>query len=260
MEGNCVVQGSNYYQNTHTNHSSIPEINVVYPEGVKMGHNKKELYIIVKFVCKKPISFTCKLELFDNTKDCRVYSIPISGTTDSSILTLFTYLSDTDNRYKFVPSTSQPAGYVDKNRKDQPSNYLINLESVDDRNAVDKYHNPYDKANIQQFSMDCEIIRRWINGFLKDEKVGKFPEDIIANPENFLKMLAKMTARKEFETLMAVMSCENQSTGSGQGVQGKEPHQINQQKNHSYFSSTMNNSNNIFSQILAVPAHFSSKL
>lgn len=109
-----------------------------------MGHNKKELYIIVKFVCKKSISFTCKLELFDNTKDCRVYSIPISGTTDSSILTLFPYLSDPENRYKFVPSTHQPPlSYIDKSRKDQPMNYIINLESIDDRNAVDKYHNPY---------------------------------------------------------------------------------------------------------------------
>ena len=59
-----------------------------------MGINKKELYIIVKFMCKKSISFTCKLELYDDTKDCRVYSIPVSGTTDSSILTLFTYLND----------------------------------------------------------------------------------------------------------------------------------------------------------------------
>jgi hypothetical protein len=45
-------------------------------------------------MCKKPISFTCKLEIYDNTKDSRVYSIPVSGTTDSSILTLFTYMSD----------------------------------------------------------------------------------------------------------------------------------------------------------------------
>jgi len=75
---------------------------------------------------------------------------------------------------------------------------VINVESVDDRNPVDKYHNPYEKMTPQQFVLDCEIIRRWINGFLKDEKVGKFPEDVIANPENFLKLLAKMTAKKEF--------------------------------------------------------------
>lgn len=61
LEGNCIIQGSNYYQNSHNNHSTIPEISVIYPEGIKMGINKKELYIIVKFICKKPISFTCKL-------------------------------------------------------------------------------------------------------------------------------------------------------------------------------------------------------
>ncbi len=94
LEGNCVVQGSNYYQNTTNTHSTIPDITVIYPEGVKMGINKKELYVIVKSLSKKSVSFTCRLELYDNTKDNRVYSIPVSGTTDSSILTLFPYLTD----------------------------------------------------------------------------------------------------------------------------------------------------------------------
>ena len=133
-------------------------------------------------MCKKPISFTCKLELYDNTKDSRVYSIPVSGTTDSSILTLFTYLADPENRFKFVPSIPQSNSFQEKPRKDQSHNYVVNLESVDDRNPVDKFHNPYDKMTVQQFVLDCEIIRRWINTFFKDEKVGKFPEDIIANP------------------------------------------------------------------------------
>jgi len=39
----------------------IPDLILFYPEGSKMGINKKELYVIVKFVAKKPVSFTVKL-------------------------------------------------------------------------------------------------------------------------------------------------------------------------------------------------------
>lgn len=67
-----------------------------------------------------------------------------------------------------------PSNHIEKLKKEQP-NYVINLESTDDRNAVDKFHNPYEKMSTAQFTIDCEIIRRWMNAFLKDERVGKFP-------------------------------------------------------------------------------------
>jgi len=40
---------------------NFPELALVYPEGTKMGINKRQLYVIVKFVARKPTSFTCKL-------------------------------------------------------------------------------------------------------------------------------------------------------------------------------------------------------
>lgn len=75
----------------------IPEVNLFYPEGTKMGINKKELYVIAKFVAKKPVSFTVNLEINDG---CRHYNFPISGTSDNSLFTNFPYLSDKENLYK----------------------------------------------------------------------------------------------------------------------------------------------------------------
>jgi hypothetical protein len=54
---------------------------------------------MVKFLSKKAMSFTCKLELYDDATDCRVYSLPLSATADNSLLTTFSYLFDTQNIY-----------------------------------------------------------------------------------------------------------------------------------------------------------------
>jgi hypothetical protein len=65
--------------------------------------NKRQLFLILKFIAKRSMSFTCKLELYDEATDCRTYSIPISGTADNSLLTTFAYLSDPQNIYRLEP-------------------------------------------------------------------------------------------------------------------------------------------------------------
>ena len=135
--------------------SLIPEIILFYPEGSKMGINKKELYVIVKFVAKKPVSFTVKLEIYDG---CRIYELPISGTSDNSLFTIFPYLLDKQNLYKL------------ENISDS-----VNLRSIDTRNIIDKLHNQYEQISEADYQLTCEVIRRWINTLLKDEKVMRFP-------------------------------------------------------------------------------------
>lgn len=117
LEGNCIIQGTNYYANTGGLSSSLsssspgyslPEIALQFPEGTKMGINKKELFILLKFMAYKPISFTCKLQLYDDTKDNRVYEIPVSGTTDCSLLTIWPFLNDEESRFDFIPAIWNP--------------------------------------------------------------------------------------------------------------------------------------------------------
>lgn len=71
-----------------------------------------------------------------------------------------------------------------------------------------------------------------------------------------------MTYRKEFETLAIVVNSESQqSNGQSANIQSRDPPtQPQSPKNNPYFTSTLNNSNNIFAQFLSVPAHFGSKL
>lgn len=58
-----------------------------------MGSNKKKLPVIVKFLVKKPLSFTYMLKIYDESQT-NLYTLPVSGTSDNSILTTFPYISD----------------------------------------------------------------------------------------------------------------------------------------------------------------------
>lgn len=132
--------------------------------------------MIVKFSSKKPVSFTVKLEIDDGS---RSYELPISGTADNSIFTIFPYLSDKENMYKF-----------------ENINDTINLRNVDTRNIFDRIHNYYEQISESDYSLPCEIIRRWINTFLKDERVIHFPKDLVESHEILTKFLYKLTNKK----------------------------------------------------------------
>lgn len=55
-----------------------------FPEGITLGVAKSKLRVEVIFSCKKPLSFTTRVEFID---EARVYSIYISGTTDNCLFT-----------------------------------------------------------------------------------------------------------------------------------------------------------------------------
>lgn len=94
-EGNLHTSQGNFH-----GENGLPELSLYYPQENKLTLNKPQLILIVKFISKKALSVTCKLELFDESTDCRIYSLPLSATADNSLLTTYTYLSDPQNIYK----------------------------------------------------------------------------------------------------------------------------------------------------------------
>ena len=184
----------------------FPEISVIFPDGGKLSMNKKEMFVLVKFISKKPISFTCKLELYDDNTDCRVYSLPISGTADNSLLTNFPYISDTENIFRIQAHLSD---HLEQNKKKSTKQtpeyvfasqqYSIILKTNDGRNLIDRYHSVYDELTVEDFHLDTKIIKRWLNNFFREEKLTKFPEEGSKNAEILMKLLHKLTNRKDFD-------------------------------------------------------------
>eukprot|EP00762_Andalucia_godoyi_P000316 ANDGO_03161.mRNA.1 hypothetical protein H310_00289 len=69
--------------------SRIP-LFIKFPEGSVLDRTRLQIPVEVSFCAKKPTSFTAKIDFFDN--EGNKFSIPISGTTDNSLCTIFPYV------------------------------------------------------------------------------------------------------------------------------------------------------------------------
>jgi hypothetical protein len=61
-----------------------------FPEGENIGVTKLKVKVEVTFKFSSPLSFTTFIDFFDD--EGNKFSIPISGTTDNSIFTVFSFL------------------------------------------------------------------------------------------------------------------------------------------------------------------------
>ena len=73
------------------------DLRVCYLTGSNLGVTRKQIKVEVSFVSEKPVSFTVKLNFFDNSG--RAFSINISGTADTHTFTLI-------NQEKIIGSES----------------------------------------------------------------------------------------------------------------------------------------------------------
>jgi len=63
---------------------------IKYPEGENIGVTKLKVKVEATFKFSSPLSFTTFLDFFDD--EGNKFSIPISGTTDNSIFTIFSFM------------------------------------------------------------------------------------------------------------------------------------------------------------------------
>jgi hypothetical protein len=61
-----------------------------FPEGHNLGLTKPKVKIEAVFSSPKPLSFTTYIDFYDD--DSNKFQIPISGTTDNSIFTVYSYI------------------------------------------------------------------------------------------------------------------------------------------------------------------------
>lgn len=97
-----------------TSDSERLPLELFFPEGRLVGLAKQRLLVMVSFRSSRPISFTSRVEISDT--DGQRFSIPVSATSDSSVLTTQPYLSGpAASRLRI--ETLPPAVLLDKNGK-----------------------------------------------------------------------------------------------------------------------------------------------
>ena len=68
-------------------------ITLQYPNGSNLGITRKRIKVEAVFKHDRPLSFTLNVEFYDENN--RVYTLPISGTTDNCIYTTQDYYAPT---------------------------------------------------------------------------------------------------------------------------------------------------------------------
>lgn len=68
-----------------------------FPDGNNLGVTKQKLKVEAMFTNSKPLSFTTHFDFYDD--EGNKFSIPISGTTDNSLFTDFSFIQRNSDEY-----------------------------------------------------------------------------------------------------------------------------------------------------------------
>jgi len=73
-------------------------VDLRFLDGKNVGITKNRIKVEAFFKSPKPLSFTTRVEFYDDTG--RIYPLIISGTTDNCLFTNFSYLQRCQGEYK----------------------------------------------------------------------------------------------------------------------------------------------------------------
>jgi hypothetical protein len=81
-------------------------IELIFPDGHNLGVTKQKLKVEALFTSSKPLSFTTFIDFFDD--EGNKFSIPISGTTDNSMFTIFSFIQRHQDELRFDAERDKP--------------------------------------------------------------------------------------------------------------------------------------------------------
>jgi hypothetical protein len=138
------------------------------------------------FKFSSPLSFTTFLDFFDD--EGNKFSIPISGTTDNSIFTVYSFLQryfdeiifrcDRGKPIKLDQSASSDVESLRTGEKPLFKAFSKQASSVISRTA--KSLVGYNPVPWDVLERNCEHVCRWFNASLNTTAMQSFPQDLIA--------------------------------------------------------------------------------
>lgn len=148
----------------------------------------------VSFLHNKPVSFTTKIDFID--ENSKIYSIPVSGTTDNSLFTNFPYFQrHFDNEYTVQAEEGKPLNLqeVSINSDDEDfktprptqgggmtkSNHRA--ASVVSMTKSSRSVLGFEPISRNMLEKSCEILLRWLNHTALNLNIQSFPGDLIQN-------------------------------------------------------------------------------
>ncbi|CAD8092149.1 unnamed protein product [Paramecium primaurelia] len=186
------------YENLNLRHKVFGEegnINVKlrFPEGVSVGMSKKRLRVDALFQSQKSVSFTTKIEFYDEMG--KVYTIPVSGTADNCLLTSFSYQQRCANEFKIDEKISQgqtsqgPICLMDDDddaNSDIQSPHKKGAPSVISYRSLSSMSNQTTASALGYIPIPQDLVEqnkqyatKWLKFFLWSANIHAFPEGVI---------------------------------------------------------------------------------
>src|SRR3990167_7115467 len=156
-------------------------IKVEFPEGSILSSKKLKMKCELSFVAKTPLSFTTQLFIEDGDKTS--YWIFVSGTTDNSLLTTYTYFLRTPKEeYEFVEKEDKPLAIkpVDKDQSLRSErNVSVTHSKLSAGTTNYKVSLGYMPVPFDMLERACRHMVRFLNVFVPGLGMESFPGDII---------------------------------------------------------------------------------
>jgi hypothetical protein len=200
-----------------TDNIRIP-LTINFPEGQTVGITKPKIPVEVFFQSNKPISFCAKLEFLDN--DTGSYTLPISGTTENSILTCHHYLQQ---NVEFYTLDGYPVTLTEK--EDTPEGGVgappsMKTGSMSHAGSLAGYGG--------QDLSQVEYIMRWMNGNVLKNQMECFPQDLVNTNGRFLYEMIEFLSGKQV-SMKAQEKALSSRGDKSKGSKGKDIQRIHGQ-------------------------------
>ena len=177
------------YENVELS-SSVPQdagniqLTVNFTDGKQLGVTKQKIAAEVSFQSERPVSFTIPIEFFD--LDGKKYTIPVSGTSDNCLLTVFPFIQRNPDEIRFETNESGAVTIIQDVESDvdmysergkSGGHRTTGGSSVVSHSAKSIIgFNPVPQPLLEQ---SLEFLTRWLNHSILGTPINKLPDDII---------------------------------------------------------------------------------
>jgi len=174
-----------------------------FPDGNNLGVTKQKLKVEAMFMNSKPLSFTTHFDFYDD--EGNKFSIPVSGTTDNSLFTVFSFLQRNSDEYGLEVEEGKPIKIYQDASSDKEEgkggfskqfSRTGGASSVVSRTARSLIG--YNPVPLYILERNCEYVRRWLNlTCLQNSTIQNYPLDMInSNGSQIYDMILYLSGKK----------------------------------------------------------------
>lgn len=162
-------------------------IDITFPDGKNLGVTKQKVKVEATFKFSTPLSFTTFVDFFDD--EGNKFSIPISGTTDNSIFTVYSFLQRHADEICFRVEPNKPIKLDQSVVTDMESAktnfgggiagraFSKGASSVVSRTARSLVG--YTPVRSDILERNCEFVARWFNNMISANLMENFPAAVV---------------------------------------------------------------------------------